>query len=165
MASTLTVDNIVGATTAGNITLPSGYPVQVKSHAFDNTTNITSTSSFVDVTGSSFTITPRNSNNTIIISTNSYVRHDNASNNGGMLRFNFGGTASASTSAYGVYLDGTSNRYVTYGLTSIFTAGTTNATTIKLQGKCYTGGNFWVNWSSTTGGNFESNITVMEIAQ
>ena len=163
--STLSVDTIQGQTVAGNITLPSGYPVQVKSHAFDNTTNITSTSSFVDVTGSSFTFTPRNANNTIIISTNSYVRHDNANNNGGILRFNYNGIASSAASGYGVYLDGTSNRYVTYGLTSIFTAGTTNATTIKLQGKCYTGGNFWVNWSNTTGGNFESNITVMEIAQ
>lgn len=165
MASTLTVDNIVGATTAGNVTLPAGYIVQAKSHAFDLMTNITSTSSFVDVTGSSFTITPRNANNTIVISTDSYCRHDNATNNGGMLRFSYGGAVSAGTSAYGTYLDGGSNRYVTYALTSIFTAGSTNATTIKLQGKCYTGGNFWVNWSSSSGGNFESNITVMEIAQ
>ena len=164
MASTLTVDNIVGATTAGNVTLPAGYIVQAKSHAFDNTTNITSTSSFVDVTGSSFNITPRNAGNTIIISTDCYVRHDNASNNGGILRFDYGGTASSAVSAYGVYLDGGSNRYLTYSLTSIFTAGA-GAATIKLQGKCYTGGNFWVNWSSGTGGNFESNITVMEIAQ
>ena len=122
MTSTLTVDNIVGATTAGNVTLPAGYPVQVKSHAFDNTTNITSTSAFVDVTGSSFNITPRNASNTIIISTDCYVRHDNASNNGGMLRFNYGGTASSAVSAYGVYLDGADNRYLTYCLTSIFTS-------------------------------------------
>ena len=51
--STLSVDTIQGQTVAGKITLPSGYPVQVKSHAFDDTTNITSTSAFVDVTGSS----------------------------------------------------------------------------------------------------------------
>ena len=49
--STLSVDTITGQTVAGKITLPSGYPVQVKSHAFNNTTNITTTSGYVDVTG------------------------------------------------------------------------------------------------------------------
>ena len=163
--STLSVDTITGQTVAGKITLPSGYPVQVKSHAFNNTTNITTTSGYVDVTGSSFAITPRNAGNTIVISANCYARHDNATDNGGVLRFNFGGTDGFTGANTGVYLDGSSNRYLTYSLTSIFTAGTTNATTIKLQGRCYSGGNFWVNWSSGSGGNFESNITVMEIAQ
>ena len=69
MGSTLTVDNIVGATTAANVKLPAGCILQTvsttKTDAFSS-----SSSSLVDITGMSVTITPKFATSKILIRTN-----------------------------------------------------------------------------------------------
>tara|TARA_B110000285_G_C14649706_1_gene391308 strand:- start:40 stop:567 length:528 start_codon:yes stop_codon:yes gene_type:complete len=66
MASTLTVDNIVGATTAGNVKLPAGSILQCKSGTI-NSRFQTSSTSFVDVTGFNVNITPKYSTSKILV--------------------------------------------------------------------------------------------------
>ena len=57
MASTLTVDNIVGATTAASVKTPAGTVLQTQVNKYD--TEVTTTSSSFAATGASVTITPK----------------------------------------------------------------------------------------------------------
>ena len=59
MGSTLTVDNIVGATTAANVKLPAGSILQTLSTTKIDDHYQSATTSFVDVTGVTLTITPK----------------------------------------------------------------------------------------------------------
>ena len=65
MASTLTVDNIQGATATGNVHIP-GHVVQVVTADIGGTAVTTTSASFV-TSGKSATITPKHSNSKIII--------------------------------------------------------------------------------------------------
>ena len=70
MGSTLTVDNIVGATTAANVKLPAGAVLQTKQFVHPTADSITSTS----FTNSSVTvnITPKYSTSKIRVTINGY---------------------------------------------------------------------------------------------
>ena len=57
MGSTLTVDNIVGATTAASVKTPAGTVLQTQVNKYD--TEVTTTSASFAATGASVTITPR----------------------------------------------------------------------------------------------------------
>ena len=72
MASTLTVDNIVGATTAANVKLPAGSVLQTVTNTATSTVNATSTS---DVDLITVSITPKYSNSVIHIE--GYIGHMN----------------------------------------------------------------------------------------
>ena len=68
MASTLTVDNIVGATTAANVKLPAGSILQTVTKTFGDQTSVTdSGTTYTDVTNGTITITPKFNNSQILI--------------------------------------------------------------------------------------------------
>ena len=67
MASTLTVDNIVGATTSSLVEIPNHViNTDRHFHTFSGTQTVTSTS-YSDITGSSFTYTPKSADSVILI--------------------------------------------------------------------------------------------------
>ena len=68
MASTLTVDNIVGATTAANVKLPAGAILQTVTKTFGDQTSVTdSGTTYTDVTNGTITISPKYNNSKILI--------------------------------------------------------------------------------------------------
>ena len=68
MASTLNVDNIVGATTAANVKLPAGSILQVQTAALHNGTSVPQTTSTSMVaTGHTLSLTPKYSNSIIML--------------------------------------------------------------------------------------------------
>ena len=67
MGSTLTVDNIVGATTAANVKLPAGYVVQTEYASQSGARTQSTSTSWVDITGMSVTITPKYATSKILI--------------------------------------------------------------------------------------------------
>ncbi len=82
MASTLTVDNIVGATTAANVKLPAGAILQTVTKTFGDQTSVTdSGTTYTDVTNGTITITPKFNNSQILIIPNlSILTQDSSSN-------------------------------------------------------------------------------------
>jgi hypothetical protein len=73
MASTLTVDNIVGATTAANVKLPADYILQVKHGILTAASFTTQSASFTNITGLSVNITPKFATSKILITLNLMV--------------------------------------------------------------------------------------------
>ena len=68
MGSTLTVDNIVGATTAVNVKLPAGTILQTVTKSFSDSTSATSSgTTFTDITNGTIAITPKYNNSKILI--------------------------------------------------------------------------------------------------
>ena len=68
MASTLTVDNIVGATTAANVKMPAGAILQTVTRDFTDQTSVTSSgTTYTDVTNGTITISPKYNNSKILI--------------------------------------------------------------------------------------------------
>ncbi len=68
MASTLTVDNIVGATTAANVKMPAGAILQTVTKDFSDSTSVTSSgTTYTDVTNGTITITPKFNTSKILI--------------------------------------------------------------------------------------------------
>ena len=67
MGSTLTVDNIQGATAAASVKLPSGYVIQTQYGSQSGARTTSTSTSWVDVTGSSVTITPKYNTSKILI--------------------------------------------------------------------------------------------------
>ena len=67
MGSTLTVDNIVGATAAANVKLPAGYVIQTQYGSSSGARTQSTSTSYVDITGSSVTITPKYNTSKILI--------------------------------------------------------------------------------------------------
>ena len=65
MGSTLTVDNIVGATTAANVKTPAGTVLQTQVNKYD--TEVSSTSTSLSATGASVTITPKFATSHILV--------------------------------------------------------------------------------------------------
>ena len=65
MGSTLTVDNIVGATTAANVKLPAGSILQTTT-SFSHGVAIASSSTSLVGTGQTATITPKYNNSIIM---------------------------------------------------------------------------------------------------
>ena len=81
MASTLTVDNIVGATTAANVKMPAGAILQTVTRDFTDQTSITSSgTTYTDLTNGTITITPKFNNSQILIIPNlSILTQDSSS--------------------------------------------------------------------------------------
>lgn len=68
--STLSVDNIVGATSATNVKLPADYILQVKHGILTAASFTTQSASFTDITGLSVTITPKYATSKVLITLN-----------------------------------------------------------------------------------------------
>jgi len=171
MASTLTVDNIVGATSSDKIHIP-GHVIQVVSATKTDKQTVTSTS-FLDVTGLSVSITPTSSTSKVLVLFNGHSGHDNT--NYFLWNIVRGSTAIAQPAGSNPY-PSTANSYVGdsvasgYAIQSVNmnfldSPATTSATTYKIQVRA-TGGTATVNGRpANTNGATVSTITVMEIAQ
>ena len=181
MGSTLTVDNIVGATTAANVKLPAGSILQTVSTTKTDTFT-SSSSSLVDITGMAVTITPKYSTSKILIRAN--LNWGGVDNIYAAIRLYRGSTfISNNTTATGaqtfasIGCGGDNNNFQWKlehtGLEFLDSPATTSATTYKLQQQS-TGGPGTNTWyvnrpHNTTNAAYivhgTSGMTVMEIAQ
>ena len=181
MGSTLTVDNIVGATTAANVKLPAGSILQTVSTTKTDTFT-SSSSSLVDITGMAVTITPKYSTSKILIRVN--LNWGGVDNIYAAIRLLRGSTvishnssATGSQTAAAIGCGGDNNNFQWKlehtGLEFLDSPATTSATTYKLQQQS-TGGPGTNTWyvnrpHNTTNAAYivhgTSGMTVMEIAQ
>jgi len=152
MASTLTVDNIVGATAASNVHIPGGV-VQVVEGEYNTQTDISS-QSYTD-SGLSVTITPKFSSSKVYVITNVHTFINGVGIIG--VKIVRGSTSILETQGASGYADNSSD---IVSMTKLDSPSTTSATTYKVQ----------VNHNAASGtlrinqmGG--SRITVMEIAQ
>ena len=67
MGSTLTVDNIVGATAAASVKMPAGYVVQTQYGSQSGARTQSTSTTYVDILGMSVTITPKYATSKILI--------------------------------------------------------------------------------------------------
>ena len=174
MGSTLTVDNIVGATTAANVKLPAGYVIQVQSGQLDTQlTKSSSLSTFSD-TGLSVTITPKYSNSKIYVSAtgNTYSAHYNDNPLHKIVRTVGGVATSIAATDYMTYsANNSGGQGGAYVQSVMDTAQSTAAHEYKVQIRSDTSGGtvyFNVNDTNNQGTTVEaqrSTIIVMEISQ
>jgi len=178
MGSTLTVDNIVGATTAANVKLPAGCVLQTLSTTKTDTF-VTSSAGPIDITGLSVAITPKFATSKVLVMFNVHIVGFDSGTGLRLLRgstaLGLANTAGAKSimTAIGYYSNNTSPSAYSGGNTSMSfldSPATTNATTYKLQAQCYSTNGIVINKTryDTDNGNASrgsSTITVMEIAQ
>ena len=167
--STLKVDTIQGKTTAGTVAMPAGHVIQSAFHQW-NTETSTSSTSFVDVTGSEFNFTAKSSTSLLHVrfdvSTN-FKRND--VNAGGTLKILIDGSdiTGSPTQSYMFYINQDNNPVEFYGYEGFETeisATNTSQKTIKLQTKNHISGNSNL-IRINQGGYYYSSIKVQEIAQ
>tara|TARA_Y100000389_G_C16957946_1_gene269656 strand:- start:26 stop:484 length:459 start_codon:yes stop_codon:yes gene_type:complete len=152
MASTLTVDNIVGATSASAVHVP-GSVIQVVEGSYNTQTDISS-GSYVD-SGLSVIITPKFSSSKVYVITNlqTFI------NGVGIIGVNIvrGSTSILTLQNAAGYQDNSAD---VVSLTKLDSPATTSATTYKVQvNQIANSGTLRINQ------NGGSRITVMEIAQ
>ena len=161
MASTLTVDNIVGATTAANVKLPAGCVVQTVSANGGNSAVSFTGSSYTDISLSA-SITPKYATSKILVKFN-FV---SASNNSGAGSYqNKARILRGSTSIYEVARSPWGNSVSGIGqlmsMEYMDSPSTTSATTYKVQLKNASGsGNVTAHMGSSN-----AQVILMEIAQ
>jgi len=177
MGSTLTVDNIVGATTAANVKLPAGSVLQTVSTSWSTTTAVTATS-YTAITGASLAITPKFSTSKILVMLNLSlkVNDSNTAYANGALQILRGSTLISGTVPtdgtgsfeVGNYVGGSSAIEMNHRYTNnvVDSPSTASATTYSVKGKVYgsAGGIVTVN-ASGAGGAGTSSLILMEIAQ
>ena len=164
--STLTVDNIVGATTAANVKLPEGYILQVKNTNTNTRTTHSSTSYQVadDIVA---TITPKYTTSKILVMMNVMARTFNGAGADSSIKVGFsrdGGSTIISPIRTRAYDYGSNGIIVESSLSANFLDSP--ATTSSLTYQVYFA---YVNGNNATVNNFSpdahSSITLMEIAQ
>lgn len=162
MGSTLTVDNIVGATTAANVKLPAGSVLQTV-YSQTTTSESTTSNSFVD-TGLYVTITPKYSSSKILITAS--VSLYNSSNNSAAAVTVKRGSTNLSSASYGfgyIYIASGGGHVNQTPIEFLDSPSTTSSTTYRVQFSTGVGvntGTAYISVNSTP-----STITVMEIAQ
>tara|TARA_Y100000015_G_scaffold27581_1_gene26731 strand:- start:903 stop:1436 length:534 start_codon:yes stop_codon:yes gene_type:complete len=176
MGSTLTVDNIVGATTAANVKLPAGSVLQTVSTSWNTQTAITA-QSYTAITGASLAITPKFSTSKILVMVNLSTKLNDSNStyaNGAfqILRGSTNVSGSVPTDGTGAFEVGSfaggvsaiefNHRYTNNVIDS---PSTTSATTYSVKGKVYgsAGGIVTVN-ASGAGGSGTSSLILMEIS-
>ena len=180
--STLHVENLKGLSSGGNankIIVPSGQTlvpsagqvIQKVHHTWSSTTTNTTTT-FADVTGSSFSFTPKLSTSRLFITAH---YHFNAYSNseyyaGGMVRIVHDGTALdyISQQYEGYYQqpnngDDTPNIHMRQSKCITVASGSTNARTIKLQMAKYGTGTFAARFNQAS--VYYSTIVIDEVVQ
>jgi hypothetical protein len=159
----------LSAGTLAKARLPTGSVLQVVTTVKNDTFSSTSSTN-VDITGLSVTITPTSSSSNILV----LVQSNGAFGAGSqILNFqlvrnstnianpsNTGLQYSSTASAYNSVIDTTTN----YSITYIDSPATTSATTYKVQGRNAGSSTWYVNRRNTADMNTVSTITVMEIA-
>ena len=164
--STLSVDTIQGQTTAANVKLPAGTPVQVVSQSTTTQTNISSTS--FTATGLSQTITPKYASSKILILVNmsaDFFQQGNSSKSLGLqiLRDSTAITTRGDNCYAGVATNGYYSVPIHGTISFLDSPSTTNSITYSVKGNVSSTSN------STTlrmgNSNATSTLTLMEIAQ
>jgi len=126
MASTLTVDNIVGATTAGNVHIPDAV-VQVVHGTLTGqvavTGNNTGGADYIVDIGLNATITPKFSNSKIKIDVTTFVGADRANSSGYIQSYMIYKAGSVLTDTVG---NGAGGRRPVTGLINLYAVGTGN---------------------------------------
>lgn len=170
MASTLTVDNIVGATTAANVKLPEGCVLQTKNTILTGTVEVAS-QTFGDVL--SLAITPKYSTSKVLVQVSGCLSNSTAGNLT-MVHLLRGstkiavGTNSATANYNGAAFYIPSTTYVTGGFAINFldNPATTSATTYKIQIAGFNGtARVGVRGDSINAQSMPTYFTLMEIAQ
>ena len=170
MGSTLTVDNIVGATTAANVKLPAGSILQTLSTTKIDAHFQSATTSFVDVTGGTLTITPKYNTSKILITVSGAFSHNTSSR---LSLFNLvrGSTAiglptSAKTNSAtrAMYHNGTDQLHQLH-IEFLDSPATTSATTYKLQMRTNSSGILYIGDRPSEDTRQGTTMTLMEISQ
>ncbi len=170
MGSTLTVDNIVGATTAANVKLPAGSILQTLSTTKIDDHFQSATTSFVDVTGVTLTITPKYNTSKILITVSGAFSHNTSSR---LSLFNLvrGSTAiglptSAKTNSAtrAMYHNGTDQLHQLH-IEFLDSPATTSATTYKLQMRTNGSGILYIGDRPSEDTRQGTTMTLMEISQ
>jgi len=164
MASTLTVDNIVGATSSDKIHIP-GHVVQVVQGVYS--TNNSITSSTLTDTGISQAITPTSSSSKILVLINAVLGLSGT--NGAEVYTQIVRDSTAIRlyeRALVLYVASGGGNHTggSYSYCFLDSPSTTSATTYKLQGRTNSG-TLRINDFYSGSGNSASTITLMEIAQ
>ena len=170
MGSTLTVDNIVGATTAANVKLPAGSILQTLSTTKIDDHFQSATTSFVDVTGVTLTITPKYNTSKNLITVSGAFSHNTSSR---LSLFNLvrGSTAiglptSAKTNSAtrAMYHNGTDQLHQLH-IEFLDSPATTSATTYKLQMRTNSSGILYIGDRPSEDTRQGTTMTLMEISQ
>ena len=170
MGSTLTVDNIVGATTAANVKLPAGSILQTLSTTKVDDHFQSATTSFVDVTGVTLTITPKYNTSKILITVSGAFSHNTASR---LSLFNLvrGSTAiglptspKSESATRAMYHNGTDQLHQLH-IEFLDSPATTSATTYKLQMRTNASGILYIGDRPTEDTRQGTTMTLMEISQ
>tara|TARA_B100001063_G_scaffold241217_1_gene267675 strand:+ start:469 stop:975 length:507 start_codon:yes stop_codon:yes gene_type:complete len=168
MGSTLTVDNIVGATTAANVKLPAGSVVQVVKSGNFQSAHVQQTSSAYASMGSDFSlaITPK-FNNSVILITAMLNPYTSGSNNSGTFNIHNGTSfiAANATNGFGIVpTHGTaSGTYSHFIISASDTVSSTSTRTYQIHFRSDNTNNnitFYGNHA-----NMSNHITLMEISQ
>ncbi len=153
-----------------NIKHGAGSVIQVKYVESDTLMNNLSSSSLIDITGLSVSITPQSSSNKLFIIMNTNILTIEGGSNGadaavGLAIVKDGSVIQTGEQRFKCYHSGYRGTFERT-LQTVVTAGTTNAITIKGQVRQVTGNNiFEVNPSSSNSNDQDHcSITVMEIA-
>ncbi len=161
MGSTLTVDNIVGATTAANVKLPAGCVVQTVSANGPNSTVSFTGTTYTDINLSA-TITPKFATSKILAKFN-FVNAHNTGSSGSYQ--NLTRMLRGSTQIYEVnrspWVNPANGAGQLMHMEYMDSPSTTSATTYKVQVKSASGGG---NVSAHMG-NSNAQVILMEIAQ
>ena len=174
--STLSVDTIAGQTTAANVKLPAGTPVQIVNTSFSTKTQVTSTS-YSPISGASLTITPKFATSKILVTVNFSTRLYDGNTNyaNGSFQILRGSTAisgsvptdGSGTFEVGAFDSGGSSVELNMRYTNIIldSPSTTSATTYSVKMAMYgsAGGEIGVNLGGSANGT--SHIILQEIAQ
>ena len=167
MTSQLTVDTIVGKTTAANVKMPDGYVVGWKSASAATALN-TASGTFTDIPGMTLNYACKYSDSIVYVIVNVHVFIPQQATNwqAAGIKILRGSDSLYADSGYGVghYTDGANDRFMyNISVQAASAPGNTNSLTYKVQGKKFQGtGSADFNNSSYGGGG---RITVMEIAQ
>lgn len=165
----LNASNISTGTLA-SARLPAGSVLQVVS-AFKNDTFSSTSTTFVDITGLSVSITPTSATSKILIlvTSNFSAATGNAPTVFNLVRNSTNIATPATAPTYNgtvtPYIAGNiSDQSVPWSASFLDSPATTSATTYKVQGRGSSATNFYVNRRATADFNSTSSITVMEIA-
>jgi hypothetical protein len=172
-ASSIATSQLTGSVTRSQ--LPTGSVLQVVSTTKTNTFTTTS-SSFVDITGMSATITPTSSSSKILCIFTAYGTHANSGSNyaifgqfvRGSTAISLGDSRGSSTRASFTAIYNTPNYSTFFGGSFLDSPSTTSSTTYKVQMAVESGGTGIVGGSYNDGGAYNqsvpSTLTLIEIA-
>ena len=141
MASTLTVDNIVGATTAANVKLPAGAVLQTI-QTNSNSAYSSASTSFVD-TGRSVTITPKYNTSKILITVSATMSASAANVQPIFTIYRDSTNIGHSNRGFGQSFNGAGSSHMMLGCSYLDSPATTNAITYKIYVRTNQGTLIW----------------------